>query len=305
MRVTEGTPGEEAAVWVQDRGGSAPRLRGHVVIEDLRDVLTSMSSATGANGPLNPVTQYMLAEAVNHLADRLTDDVLAEAAGLDQAPRLLSSALGHQPFVESVLKMSQHQMLRRWPTATDWYADVIAYLMRPGRSAPRREDLRAVFVSASSGTLGALVRAFAYRRYTYTDHPKLIRLAEALQCLWPDYPPVRQARQEQQRALTELYAPLYARTLDAYGLALRPGVDLGVLAWTFTALQQRDALDGFAGDPTTFRAPDGVDWPIASWAIVVMLAGSCTDEHGGALDPWSLAARMPVRPLTLGDPDQA
>ena len=299
--MTEGVPGEEAAVWVQDRGGSAPRLRGHVVIEDLRGVLTSISSATGANGPLNPVTQYMLAEAVNHLADRLTDDVLTGAAELDQAPRLLSSALGHQPFVESVLKMSQHQMLRRWPTATDWYADVIAYLMRPGRSAPRREDLHTVFVAASSGSLGALARAFAYRRYTYTDHPKLIRLAEALHCLWPDYPPVRQARQEQERALTELYAPLYERTLDAYGLALRPGIDLGVLAWTFTALQQRDALDSFTGDPATFRGPDGVEWPVASWAIIVMLAGSCTDEDGRAFAPQELADRMPVRPFTLGD----
>lgn len=48
------------------------------------------------------------------------------------------------------------------------------------------------------------------------------RIAEALQCLWPDYPPVRQARLEHERALTGLNAPLYAPTLVAYGLALRP-----------------------------------------------------------------------------------
>lgn len=303
-RVIEGTPGEPAPVWVQDRGGSEPRLRGQIVIEDLTGVLTAISSRTGANGPLNPVTQYMLAEAINHLADRLTDDVLSDTGEPGSAPRILSSALGHQPFVESVLQMSQHQMLRRWPTATDWYADVIAYLMRPGRSTPRREDLYATFLAASSGTLGELVRAFAYRRYTYTNSPKLIRLAEALQCLWPGYPPVRAAMEERIRSFDELYAPLYAALFRAYGLRPRPGIELAPMAWTFTSLQQRESLDSFAGVATTFRAPDGQEWPLASWSIIQLLAGSCVDEDGHAFGPFELAERMPVSPFTLSGIDR-
>ena len=59
-RVTEGAPGEEVEVWVQDKGGGRPLLRGTVLIEDLSPVLTCISSRSGANGPLSPVTQYIL-----------------------------------------------------------------------------------------------------------------------------------------------------------------------------------------------------------------------------------------------------
>ncbi|MFT3876307.1 MAG: hypothetical protein QM708_07800 [Propioniciclava sp.] len=298
-RIIEGIPGEKSPVWVQDRGGSEMRLRGHILIEDLGGVITSISSRTGANGPLNPVTQYMLSEAVHHLAERLTDDLLTEGSGPNGAPRILSSALGHQPFVESVLRMSQHQMLRRWPTATDWYADVIAYLMRPGRSAPRPEDLRTTFMTASTSNLGEFVRAFAYRRYTYTNSPKLVQLAEAIQCLWPEYPPVRAAIEERMRSLRELYAPLYAAALHSYGLHPRPGIDLASVAWMFTSLQQRESLDSFAGITTTFRAPDGQEWPLASWSVVQVMAGICTDEDGRTLGPFELAERMPVRPFVM------
>ena len=72
-RLIEGIPGERAAVWVQDRGGGPLRLREEIVIEDLSPVLTSLAASSGANGPLNPVTQYMLARTADHLAERLLD----------------------------------------------------------------------------------------------------------------------------------------------------------------------------------------------------------------------------------------
>ena len=70
-RVTEGTPGEPAEVWVPDRGGGPLRLRATIQIEDLSGVLTCISSRSGANGPQNPVTQFILAQAAEHLAVRL------------------------------------------------------------------------------------------------------------------------------------------------------------------------------------------------------------------------------------------
>ena len=92
QRLIEGTPGQEAEVWVQDRGGGPLRLRGTLVIEDLSDVLTEISSRTGANGPLNPVTQFMLSEASNHLAERLSGNDHAKNARAGHVPRLLSTA---------------------------------------------------------------------------------------------------------------------------------------------------------------------------------------------------------------------
>ena len=50
-RIIEGTPGQEAEVWIQDRGAPAASLRATIVIEDLSDVLTCISARSGANGP--------------------------------------------------------------------------------------------------------------------------------------------------------------------------------------------------------------------------------------------------------------
>ena len=155
-RIIEGTPGESAEVWIQDRGSAKAGLRGTIVIEDLSGVLTSISSRSGANGPNNPVTQYILAEAADYLAERLIEDASGETV-----PRTLSSALGHQPFIESVLNMSQHQMLRRWPLATDWYQDVVNYIMRPSRFARATVEVRAHFEAWTTGSLGEFIRRFS------------------------------------------------------------------------------------------------------------------------------------------------
>ena len=296
-RLIEGIPGEEAAVWVQDRGGGPLRLRGHVVIEDLGGVLTSISSAAGANGPLNPVTQYMLARAANHLADRLIDDAPPTREGRDSVPRILSSSLGHQPFVETVLEMSQHQMLRRWPLATDWYTDVINYVMRPARFDPKFVTVTETVVKRSQGTLGAFIRAFAYEAYTYADSRKVVRVAEALQALWPDYPPVRKAMGQYRAHVMERYVPIYRAAMHTYGLQARPGMDIGPLSWAFNALHAREALEHLAGQNTTHTTGDGTDWSLTAWTILVLIAGAVTDEDGKTLDPMQLSERMPVRPF--------
>ena len=129
---------------IQDRGASDTRLRSTLIIEDLSDVLTCISARSGANGPNNPVTQYILSQAAEYLAERLIEDA-APGSGGGSVPRTLSGALGHQPFIESVLNMSQHQMLRRWPLATDWYTDVIHYVMRPSRFTRAIDYVRSQF----------------------------------------------------------------------------------------------------------------------------------------------------------------
>lgn len=304
-RLIEGTPGEEAAVWVQDRGGGPLRLRGHIMIEDLGGVLTSISSGGGANGPLNPVTQYMLARAANHLADRLIDDAPPTREGRDSVPRILSSSLGHQPFVESVLEMSQHQMLRRWPLATDWYTDVINYVMRPARFDPKFVAVTQTVVERSHGTLGEFIRAFAYEAYTYADSRKVVRVAEALQALWPDYPPVRNAMGQYRAHVMERYVPLYRAAMHAYGLKARPGMDIGPLSWAFNALHAREALEHLAGQNTTHTTKDGTEWSLTAWTILVLIAGAVTDEDGNTLDALELNDRMPIRPFPFPDSEHA
>lgn len=298
-RLIEGTPGEEAAVWVQDRGGGPLRLRGHVMIEDLSSVLTSISSRNGANGPLNPVTQYMLARAANHLADRLIDDAPPTREGRDSVPRILSSSLGHQPFVESVLEMSQHQMLRRWPLATDWYNDVINYVMRPARFDPKFDQLMGNVAEMTAGTFGEFVRTFAYEAYTYADNTKVVRVAEALQALWPDYPPVRNAMAQYREHVMTRYVPLYAAAMRAYGLVARSGMDLHQMGWAFNALHAREALEHLAGQTTTHTTPDGTVWSLTAWTIMVLIAGATSSEDGERIDAVDLIHRMPVRPLQM------
>lgn len=296
-RLIEGAPGDEAAVWVQDRGGGPLRLRGHIVIEDLTGVLTSISSTSGANGPMNPVTQYMLSRAAQHLADRLVDDAPPTREGRDSVPRILSSSLGHQPFVESVLEMSQHQMLRRWPLATDWYNDVINYVMRPARFDPKFNQLVDNVLENTSGTLGEFIRTFAYQAYSYADSQKVVRVAEALQALWPDYPPVQKAMGQYREHILERYVPLYEGVMRTYGLVARPNVSLQPISWAFNALHAREALEYLAGQTTTFEDPQGTNWSLTAWTVLVLIAGATTDEEGNALDPETLNRRLPVRPF--------
>lgn len=290
QRVIEGVPGEPAPVWVQDRGGGPVRLRGHVVIEDLSDVLTAISARQGANGPLNPVTQYMLARAADQLVDRLIDDGPGTRESRDGVPRLLSSALGHQPFVEQVLAMSQHQMLRRWPLATDWYTDVVNYLMRPARFDPDALGIRARLPEWATQELGVFIRRIAETAGATTGNWKFVRVAEALQALWPDYPPVRDAMIRYREEVARVWEPIYDVAMHVYGLRPRSGVSISDVAWAFNAVQARETMERLAesdGRRTGAR-------PHTTRTAVLLIAGAVTDAEGASLTPDEVHHRRPV-----------
>ncbi|WP_040159140.1 hypothetical protein [Nigerium massiliense] len=296
MRVTEGVPGQEVEVWIQDKGGTKPQLRGTVVIEDLRDVLTCISSRSGANGPQSPVTQYILKQAASHLAERLLDDAGPIRDGRESVPRTLSGSLGHQPFIESVLNMSQHQMLRRWPLANDWYQDVIHYVMRPSRFDTQTHIAFENLQAWSAGSMGDFLKRFAENAFDMHDDPKIVRMAEALQSLWPDYPPVRDAMIAYRQQVRDIWVPLYERALHHYGLTLRPGVELFDMAWAFNAVQSRETFERLADPAMPFHtAADGTRWTMTAWTGLMILAGSVVDEQGRILSLDELIARRPAQ----------
>lgn len=294
-RLIEGTVGKAAEVWVQDRGGGQLRLRGTVVIEDLTDVLTHISSRTGANGPLNPVTQYILSQAADHLAARLTDN--AASADRETVPRMLSGSLGHQPFIEQVLEMSQHQMLRRWPLASDWYSDVINYIVRPGRFDALHRAGVTNLDHWTTGTFGDFLRQFGDLVVQGTQPAHVMRVAEALQQLWPDYEPVRQAVESYAQQVRDLWIPLWLEVARRYGLSVRPGVGLEEMAWAFNALQARDTLEllgqAEAGRPIV---PDGPTWTRTARSVLFLIAGTVTDLEGRLLTHQELLDRPPIDP---------
>lgn len=294
-RVTEGVPGDEAEVWIQDKGGGPQRMRGTVVIEDLTGVLTCISSRAGANGPQSPVTQYILSEAANYLAERLVEDGSPAKDGRESVPRTLSSSLGHQPFIESVLNMSQHQMLRRWPLATDWYQDVINYVMRPARFGLQARTAVAQFDEWRRLPLGEFLPRFVDNVFASGESPRVFRMAEALQSLWPDYPPVREAMAAYRRQVESVWSPLYVEAMASYGLRLRPGTNVEELAWAFNALQSRENLERLADpDMPHPRGADGSSWTLTARSCFLVIAGAVTDEHGNPLSHDDLLNRMPI-----------
>lgn len=294
-RVTEGMPGEVEEVWVRDRGDGAPRSRGTVLIEDLADVLTCIASRSGANGPQNPVTQYILSEAANYLAERLVVDVAPAKDGREPVPRMLSSALGHQPFIESVLNMSQHQMLRRWPLATDWYQDVISYVLRPSRFDRQDGLTQAQFDQWATGPFGDFLRQFADAAFVPNENPRVLRMAEALQSLWPDYPPVKAAMLSYRRSMMTIWAPRYEAAVHRYGLRLCPEFSLEEIAWAFNAIQARETFERLADPEMPHHvAADGTRWTMTARAGLMLVAGAVTDLEGRPLSYTELVDRMPV-----------
>lgn len=294
-RIIEGSPGDEAEVWIQDRGSATPRLRGRIVIEDLSQVLTCIAARSGANGPNNPVTQYILAQAAQYLAERLIEDANPAADGSEPVPRTLSGALGHQPFIESVLNMSQHQMLRRWPLATDWYQDVINYVMRPSRFTRATDEVAKHFDEWSSGRLGDFVRHFSDAVFQLDGDPQVLRMAEALQALWPEYPPVKQATLAYHRQIQTMWVPLYAEAMRRYGLKLRPEFTMAEVGWAFNALQTRETWERLAGlDTRVRRGFDSRPWTVTARAGFMVMSGALIGADGTVYTPTELVELLPV-----------
>lgn len=241
-------------VVVQGRAARRPEPRGEVVIGDLREVLTRISVRSGANGPQGPVTQYLLARAAEHLSAQLTGDALGRA-DREPVPRVLSALLGHEPFVENVLGMSAHQMRRRWPLATDWYADVVSYVLRPNRWTANHVAVLSEFETWLTRPAGEFLKLLGQHQLQACRAAELFRLGDVLSDLWPDYPPVMRARAVEHSWRLRRWMPVYAIVLEHYGLRVRSGADFEVVAWAVAALITMEPFPAQAPRPARPRHP--------------------------------------------------
>lgn len=267
---------------------------GTVVIEDLTGVLDRISTRLGPSGPQSPVTQFILLQAARTLLGRLKEDTVT-TADRDSVPRVLSSLIGHEPFVETRLGLSVHQMRRRWPTATNWYADLVNYILRPSRFDTIAREAAEHLPQWLAMPLGELARAFGEQQLRATQDDQLMRLAETIEALWPDYEPVRLAATRYHHAAYATWAPVYETLLCNYRLRMREGVELRDFVWMFNSLitqeaRQRTVLpempwchDRTAGDERTN----------ASRAAMIFTAGATVGLDGRPLSLPELYARTP------------
>lgn len=270
--------GARLPVLVRRRGSAHDEHRGDVEIEDLTEVLTRLSSRTGPNGPQSPVTQYILAQAEQRLAEQLQADVTPDAAG-QVPPRILSAVVGHEPFVERALDLSVHQMRRRWPAAGDWYADLVAYLLRPSRHHTNRVDTLERLEGWFTGSAADFVEALVRRQLEVTRAPTGFHLSNALYALWPDYEPVVAAREREAAWMIDQWLPLYEHFVARYGAQVRPGIDLAAAAWAGASL-----VNAAARGPAGGREDD---WCVH--ASIVLAAGTLQDADGRLLTPERLS----------------
>jgi hypothetical protein len=286
--------GQQAEVRAQPKGGGAERVIGSVVIEDLTDVLDRISTRRGPSGPQSPVTQYILAQAAGTLLGRLKEDTVTTEER-DSVPRVLSSLIGHEPFVETRLGLSVHHMRRRWPTAANWYADLVNYILRPSRFDAIAREAALHLPQWLGMSLGELARAFGDQQLRATQDDQLMRLAETIEALWPDYEPVRLAARRYQEAAHAMWAPVYESLMCTYRLRMREGVELRDFVWMFNSLVTQEArqrtvlpelswcLDSIAGDTRSYT----------SRAAMIFVAGATVSLDGNAMTLEDLYARTP------------
>lgn len=224
-------------MWIQDKGGIKPRLRGHIVIEDLRPVLSTIATRQGANGPQNPVTQYMLAEASNYLADRLLDDGrIDDEVGPHDPPHIVGRAgtptvrgerLGDEPTSDAA--GAGHGLPTGTPTSSTTSCVPRASPAPPPRSLPNSS-------SWGKGPLGGVVRFLIDE----ANRPRRPRAPFG----W------RRPRRRCGRT-TRLFArrrtPIVARSWNCmcrpseglmvtYGLRPHPGVNVAAISWVLQRL---------------------------------------------------------------------
>lgn len=221
----------------------------------------------------------------------------------ESAPRVLSALVGHEPFVETTLNLSVHQMRRRWPAAADWYADLIAYIVRSSArgviDVPDEE-----MAQLMEQSLGVLVHRICQVRFEELSTSDFFGLSLAVRAMWPTYPPVQESVREEEQALLKDWAPLFGLLSDHYGLMIRDDVEVGELYWAFESFHllesERVKINGdsvlFEGSSPDLGIPQR---PYAARLILVLLAGAVVDvESGEPLTPAELSARMPRRPVT-------
>ncbi len=288
-------PGQRVAVVVQGRGRQGPQPRGEIVIEDLRDVVTRTSFRFGANGPQGAVTQYILAKAVEHLDTQLTSDVLPRGER-EPVPRLLSALLGHESFVVNVLGLSPHNMRRRWPLATDWYADLVSYLLRPSRFDANGAMAGAEFPQWLQTDCQSFVAAFVGHQVEACRSPHYFRLADLLHTMWPEYPPVRRARELERSWIVARWVSSYPLICEYYGLRFRADVDVVSFALAIAALVENEAARGSPPAESGWR-PDPASDHLAFGGALLMLAGATENLDGSRSTISELRHRRPIGDL--------
>lgn len=289
----EGTPGQCVAIWAQRHGGSTPEYLGDIVIEDLTGVLTRIQAKKGANGPQGPMTQFILAAAARRLDERLGTDF----EGTDKAepvPRILSALIGHEPFVQDALGLSVNQMRRRWPMATDWYGDLIAYILRPQRHQTNSAMLAEDMPHWQHLPLGEYITAVAEQQLAVSLIPELYRLSDTIRWLWPNHEAARAAQRVEMITLLEMWGPLFLEAFRHYGLHLRHEVSITEVAWLANALISWEAHQR-AVDPEfmRWRSPTGTQSPMGARSFMLFLQAALIDDNGRALEIGDLYARTP------------
>lgn len=287
-------PWAESDVWAQRRGSSNRELLGRVTIEPLDGVLTRMTAQQGANGPRGPLTQYLLREGAVRLASALTGIGDAEASS-EGMTSFLSRLVGHERFVEDELDLSAHNMRRRWPLAGDWYADLVAYIMRPQRHEITARITSARLLAALTLPFGEFVSVFTALQLELSNDVMLFRLPETLEWLFPENPIVRESLSNYLSTLDTYWGPLYLGILDHYGLRLKDGATVQESVWSFMALfswegHNRAVLPQLplVADPLGGRARAYSD-RAACWYV----CATCETTDGRAL---SFAELLELRP---------
>ncbi len=290
----EGVPGECVPIWAQRHGQSTPEYLGDVVIEDLTGVLTRIQAKKGANGPQGPMTQFILAAATRRLDERLGTD-FEGIANAEPVPRILSALIGHEPFVQDALGLSVNQMRRRWPMATDWYGDLIAYILRPQRHETNYALLVEELPQWEHLPLGEYIAALAEQQLRVSLTPELYRLSDTIRWLWPNHEAAKAAQRAEMTALLEVWRPLFVETFDRYGLQLRKEVDLTEVSWLANALISWEAHQRTV-DPDFMRwhSPTGAQSSMGARSFMLFLQAALVDNSGRPLSIEDLYARNPT-----------
>lgn len=289
--------GERVPILASRRGSPERNVLGHIELEELRKVVVRTATTHGPNGPQGPMTQFILAEAVRHLATQMGADVQPKG-GREPVPRVLSALVGHERFVEEVMGISINQMRRRWPSASDWYADLLAYILRPSRHDANYERLQNALPGWLSLPLGEFARWLAGAQISQALDMNLYGLADTVRWLWPEHPVVRASLAASLSALNELWVPILHEVFEVYGLQARQGVEAEEIAWTLNALMSWESHQ-WSIDRRLVRyvdSSDGRSRSRTSRAAMVYLLGACEPVEGSSLTLLDMYARVPRRP---------
>lgn len=275
-------------------GGSSYQV-GMVTIEDLDPVLSRIADRGGPRGPNGAMTQWILGQAALHLGEQLAGG-LSGTSSDESLPHVLSRLVGHEPFATKVLGLSVHQLTRRWSTASDWYGDLLAYVLRPARITQHAQLMAEHLTSLGAVPFGEAARLLGRQVLDVAADPTLYRLADLIEALWPEHPLVVDATARSRRLMASAWAPIYGSAFDAYGLVLRPELAMSDVVWTLEALTAWDVREQrVTPDPAGVVEPlDGRHWSRSGRAAVVFLAGALQTTDGRSLTHEELLQRPPI-----------